>query len=183
MEMQIEGAAFVVGDEVKALEIMPVRFKSSNVLDAEALALACFADLHPEFAADALAGKYQIVVAGENFGGGGKSIEGPIFALRGCGIRVVIADSFARYFLRNSINNALPILVCPGISARVRTGHRLSVDLETAVIVDQTSGETFHAVPLSTTARDIMSSGGLVAYAKKKIAANVAVSDSLSIAK
>jgi 3-isopropylmalate/(R)-2-methylmalate dehydratase small subunit len=172
MEMQINGTAFVVGNEVKALEIMPVRFKSSNALDAQSLALASFADLYPDFAADALAGKYQVIVAGENFGGGGKSIEGPIFALRGCGIRAVIADSFARYFLRNSINNALPILVCPGISARVSTGHRLSVDLEAAVIVDETSGETFNATPLSASALDIMSSGGLVAYAKKKIAAN-----------
>ncbi len=171
METQINGTAFTVGDDVKALDIMPVRFKSSNALDSQSLALSSFADMYPDFAAAAVAGQYQIVVAGKNFGGGGKSIEGPIFALRGSGIRVVIADSFARYFLRNAINNALPILVCPGISARVGTGHRLSVDLQAATIVDETSGETFTATPLSASALEIMNSGGLVAYAKKKIAA------------
>lgn len=170
METQIRGSAFVVGDDVKALDIMPVRFKSSNALDSQSLALATFADMFPEFAAAALAGQYQIVVAGKNFGGGGKSIEGPIFALRGSGIRVVIADSFARYFLRNAINNALPILVCPGISARVGQGHRLNVDLQSAVIVDETSSETYAATPLSASALEIMASGGLVPYAKQKIA-------------
>ncbi|MFL9899675.1 hypothetical protein PQR75_40320 [Paraburkholderia fungorum] len=178
METQITGSAFVVGDDVKALDIMPVRFKSSNALDSQSLALASFADMYPEFAAAALAGQYQIVVAGKNFGGGGKSIEGPIFALRGSGIRVVIADSFARYFLRNAINNALPILVCPGISTSVSSGHRLHVDLRSAAIVDQTSGATFTATPLSASALEIMASGGLVPYAKRKIADRQQLADS-----
>jgi 3-isopropylmalate/(R)-2-methylmalate dehydratase small subunit len=56
-----------------------------------------------------------------------------VFALRGAGVKLVIADSFAR-FLRNAINNGFPILVCEGISAAVQTGQRLEVDLESAVI-------------------------------------------------
>ena len=104
---------------------MPTRFKSSNALSDAELAQAAFADLDPGFSAKAQAGEYGIVVAGVNFGGGGKTVEGPVFALRGAGIRLVIADSFARYFLRNAINNGFPILVCPGISQAVQTGQQL----------------------------------------------------------
>jgi 3-isopropylmalate/(R)-2-methylmalate dehydratase small subunit len=174
MSTEIRAGAYRVGDDVKALEIMPMRFKSSSGLSDEELARTAFADLDPAFAAKALAGEYGIVVAGRNFGGGGKTIEGPVFALRGAGIKLVIADSFARYFLRNSINNGCPILVCEGISAAVQTGHELSVDLETAKIRDLTTGQEFQATPLSGTALEILSAGGLVPYARAKLAARAA---------
>jgi 3-isopropylmalate/(R)-2-methylmalate dehydratase small subunit len=167
----ITGTSFAVGDDVKALDIMPVRFKSSQKLDATELALATFADLYPDFAARAVAGEFQIIVAGHNFGGGGKTVEGPVFALRGSGLQIVIAESFARYFLRNAINNAFPILVCPGITGFARTGDRLQADLRTAQITNQTNGEVITAQMLSKIALDIIGSGGLVAYAKKRLAA------------
>lgn len=174
MSTEIKAGAYRVGDDVKALEIMPMRFKSSAGLSDEELKRTAFADFDPSFAAKALAGEYGIVVAGRNFGGGGKTIEGPVFALRGAGVKLVIADSFARYFLRNAINNGFPILVCDGISAAVETGHQLSVDLQTAKIVDVTNGREFQATPLSGTALDILSAGGLVPYAKAKLAARAA---------
>jgi 3-isopropylmalate/(R)-2-methylmalate dehydratase small subunit len=170
MRSEIAAGAYRVGDDVKALEIMPMRFKSSSALADKELAQAAFADLDPSFTAKALAGEYGIVVAGRNFGGGGKTIEGPVFALRGAGIRLVIADSFARYFLRNAINNGFAILVCDGISAAVATGHQLSVDLESAVIRNLTTGREFRATPLSGTALEILGAGGLVPYARKKLA-------------
>ena len=171
MQEIITGTVFAVGDDVKALDIMPVRFKSSQKLDAAELALATFADIHPGFAARAVAGEFQIVVSGHNFGGGGKTVEGPVFALRGSGLSIVIAESFARYFLRNAINNAFPILVCPGITAFAGTGDVLSADLRTARIVNQRTGATIMAQPLSPIALDIIGSGGLVPYAKKRLAA------------
>jgi 3-isopropylmalate/(R)-2-methylmalate dehydratase small subunit len=170
MSEQIRAGAYRVGDDVKALEIMPTRFKSSNALADAELAKAAFADLDPSFSAKALAGDYGIVVAGVNFGGGGKTIEGPVFALRGAGIQLVIADGFARYFLRNAINNGFPILVCDGISNAVQTGHELSVDLDTATITNLTTGQVLTATPLSATALEILAAGGLVPYAKRKLA-------------
>lgn len=171
MDKKFEGVAYCVGDDVKALEIMPTRFKSSSGLSDTELAHVAFADMDPEFAGKALAGEYSIVVAGCNFGGGGKTVEGPVFALRGAGIKLVIADSFARYFLRNSINNGFPILVCDGISKVVETGHRLSVDYETATIVDTVTGQVLKATPLSETTIEILEAGGLVPFAMKRLAA------------
>lgn len=167
---EIKAGAYRVGDDVKALEIMPNRFKSSNALADTELAKAAFADLDPGFSAKALAGEYGIVVAGCNFGGGGKTIEGPVFALRGAGIQLVIADSFARYFLRNAINNGFAILVCPGISQAVSTGHQLSVDLDKALIRNLATDQLLQATPLSGTALQILAAGGLVHYARQKLA-------------
>lgn len=178
MDKQLEGGAYCVGDDVKALEIMPTRFKSSSGLSDADLARAAFADLDPSFAAKAQAGEYSIVVAGRNFGGGGKTVEGPVFALRGAGVKLVIADSFARYFLRNAINNGFPILVCDGISGAVGTGHRLSVDFATSVITDLDSGRTFNATPLSATTLAILEAGGLVPFARNRLAARAATAES-----
>lgn len=174
MSRTIQAGAYRVGDDCKALEIMPTRFKSSNALSDAELAKAAFADLDPSFSAKALAGEYGIVVAGVNFGGGGKTVEGPVFALRGAGIQLVIADSFARFFLRNAINNGFPILVCEGISKAVQTGQRLSVDLETARITNEATGQVLTATPLSSTALEILEAGGLVPYARRKLAQRAA---------
>lgn len=170
MPEAIRAGAWCVGDDVKALEIMPTRFKSSSALSDAELARAAFADLDPSFSARALAGEVGIVVAGVNFGGGGKTVEGPVFALRGAGVKLVIAESFARYFLRNAINNGFAILVCEGISRAVQTGQQLSVDLDTARITNLATGQVLAATPLSSTALEILAAGGLVPYARRKLA-------------
>jgi 3-isopropylmalate/(R)-2-methylmalate dehydratase small subunit len=170
LETRISGDVFVVGNDVRALDIMPNRFKSSRALDAKELALTTFADIHPGFAEKAIAGEYRIVIAGHNFGGGGKTIEGPVFALRGSGIRLVVAESFARYFLRNSINNAFPVLVCPGITAAAATGDHLEVDLATASVRNTTRGVELTGQALSPNAIAIIAAGGLVPYARQRLA-------------
>ena len=169
MNTEFQSRSYVVGENVKALDIMPTRFKSSEALSNEALASAAFADMDPSFSKAAQAGEYGIVVAGPNFGGGGKTVEGPVFALRGAGIKLVIADSFARYFLRNSINNGFPILVCPGISTNICTGDEIAVSLDTGSIQNLSSGKEFTAQPLSQIALDILKAGGLVNYARSKL--------------
>ena len=174
MSRILRAGAYRVGDDVKALEIMPTRFKSSNALSDAELAKAAFADLDPGFSARAQAGEYGIVVAGVNFGGGGKTVEGPVFALRGAGVKLVIAESFARFFLRNSINNAFPVLVCPGIAQAVQTGQQLEVDVDAARITNLATGQVLQATPLSATALQIIEAGGLVPYARRKLAQRAA---------
>ena len=50
-------------------------------------------------------------MAGENFGCGSSREHAPL-AIKGAGIKCVIAKSFARIFFRNSINIGLPMLEC-----------------------------------------------------------------------
>jgi 3-isopropylmalate/(R)-2-methylmalate dehydratase small subunit len=64
---------------------------------------------------------YTFIVAGSNFGGGGKSIEHPIVGLMGAGIKAVIADSFSGW--RSECHQQRPAFVtCKGIRDIVSTG-------------------------------------------------------------
>ena len=73
--------------------------------------------------------KGSIIVAGANFGCGSSREHAPI-AIKAAGISCVVAESFARIFFRNAINIGLPIVECPGISAQVKEGDRIAVDLD-----------------------------------------------------
>lgn len=172
MSSSVCGRVYRCGDEVFVFDIIPQRYKSSNNLDSRELGGHVFEDLDPEFAERAQAGEFQIVVAGRNFGGGGKSIEGPVWALKGAGIQLVVADSVARYFFRNAINNGLPVIVCSGISQRVETGDDLTVDLRSGMIRNVRKGTSTQGVALSQAVLGILAEGGAIPYTKKRLAAS-----------
>ena len=84
-------------------------------------------------------------------------------AIKTAGIACVIAASFARIFYRNAINIGLPILECPSASTAIREGNTVSVNFDTGVITDETTGETFQAEPFPPFIQKIIRSGGLMA--------------------
>ena len=112
---------------------------------------------------------YTIIVAGEDFGGGGKSIEHPIVAMQGAGIRLLLAESFSRYTFRNAINLGVPAIMCPGISGIFTTGDELEADLLTGEIVNKTSGVRIMGIPLSSFVLRLIESGGLLEFYRKKL--------------
>ncbi len=87
-------------DDINTDEILPARYLNTD--DEKELAKHAMEDLDKSFVKKVKKGDF--VVAGENFGCG-SSREHAIWALRGSGIKAVIADSFARIFFRNAINN------------------------------------------------------------------------------
>src|SRR5712692_9595574 len=104
MTKLITGRVFVVGKDVNTDEIIPARWCTTTDLDT--LGPHALEDLHPGKNASGIKfepGKYDIVLAGENFGCGSSREVAPI-ALMKAGIKVVIAKSFARIFYRNAIN-------------------------------------------------------------------------------
>ena len=85
--------------------IIPARFL--NVSDQAELAKNCFVDVRPDFVEKVQAG--DVIVAGKNFGCGSSREHAP-WALKGVGIQVIIAKSFARIFYRNAFNiGATPV--------------------------------------------------------------------------
>ncbi len=160
----VSGKVFKYGDNVDTDVIIPARYL--NAPDPAELAKHCMEDIDAAFATTVQAG--DIMVGGANFGCGSSREHAPI-AIRASGIRCVIAASFARIFYRNSINIGFPILECPEAAAAISNGDTVSVDFATGMIVDDTTGETFHAVALPPFIQKIVEHDGLLPYLKARM--------------
>ena len=91
-------------------------------------------------------------------------------SIKASGIKLVIADSFARIFYRNAIDIGLPIIECPAAAAAIRDGDEVAVNLDTGVIEDKTTGETFTAAPFPPFIQKIIAVGGIENFVREKIA-------------
>lgn len=145
------------GANVDTDVIIPARHL--NDPSPAALASHCMEDIDPDFASTVETG--DIVVAGPNFGCGSSREHAPL-AIKTAGIACVIAASFARIFYRNAINIGLPILECPAASEAIAEGDTVSIDFDTGVITDETTGRTFQAAPFPPFIQNIIAKGGLM---------------------
>jgi 3-isopropylmalate/(R)-2-methylmalate dehydratase small subunit len=143
-------------------EIIPARYL--NLDKEEDLAKHAMEDIDAGFLKKVKQGDF--IIAAENFGCG-SSREHAVWALRGSGIRAVIADTFARIFYRNCINNGFLSIECKGISKKVKDGDELEIDVERGVIKNLTKSEEYKFAPIPKFARDIISAGGLLNYIRK----------------
>ena len=160
----VSGKVFKYGDNVDTDVIIPARYL--NAPSPEKLAKHCMEDIDASFATTVKPG--DIMVGGANFGCGSSREHAPI-SIRACGVRCVIAASFARIFYRNSINIGFPILECPEAAAAIQNGDTVSVDFATGKIVDETTGETFQAVALPPFIEKIVEHNGLLPYLKARM--------------
>lgn len=154
------------GDHVDTDVIIPARHL--NDPDPAALARHCMEDIDPSFASTVEEG--DIMIAGANFGCGSSREHAPL-AIKACGVKCVIACSFARIFYRNAINIGLPILECPEAAKSIQPGDTVAVDFETGVITDRTQGKNWTASPFPPFVRAIMERGGLLPSLKARGAA------------
>jgi len=154
---------FKYSDNIDTDVILPARHLS--LTDPAALAAHCMEDLDASFVSRVAAG--DVIVAGSNFGCGSSREHAPI-AIKACGISCIIAKSFARIFYRNALNIGLPILECPEAAAAINNGDRVTVNFETGLIRDETTGASFQAAPFPPFMRNLIALGGLVEYVKSK---------------
>ena len=159
--------AFKFGDDVNTDAIIPAPYLVTTD-PAELGAHAIEGSDQPDFARKVERG--DVVVAGENFGCGSSREHAPL-ALVGAGVSCVIAKSFARIFYRNAVNIGLPVLECPEAAEAIRAGDQVEVDLASGTITDRTSGQSFRAQPMPDFMRAIFRAGGLVAFARERLAA------------
>ena len=154
------------GSNVDTDVIIPARYL--NAPDEKSLASHCMEDIDADFAGAVEPG--DIVVAGANFGCGSSREHAPL-ALKACGVKCVIAPSFARIFYRNAINIGFPIMECAQAAEEIQAGDKVSVDFATGVIADETSGKTYQAAPFPAFVSGIIDSGGLLKSLKARGAA------------
>jgi len=151
------------GANVDTDVIIPARHL--NDPSPEALASHCMEDIDASFAASVEPG--DIIVAGPNFGCGSSREHAPL-AIKSCGVKCVIAPSFARIFYRNAINIGLPIVECAGAAEEIRAGDQVDVDFASGVITDRTTGKTYQAAPFPPFIEGIIQSGGLLKSLKAR---------------
>ncbi len=152
--MKYSGVAHRFGDNVDTDEIIPARYLT---LDRPDQAKHAMEDLNPEFVKRVKPG--DVIVAGRNFGAG--SARPANRPLVDNGISCVIAASFATLFMRNAVNEGLPVLKCPGAAEGIGDGDRVEVDLETGRILNLSRGTEYQAEPLPEFIPRILPDGGL----------------------
>ena len=151
------------GANVDTDVIIPARHL--NDPSPAALASHCMEDIDKDFASTVQPG--DIIVAGPNFGCGSIREHAPL-AIKSCGVKCVIAPSFARIFYRNAINIGFPIMECPEAAADIKAGDQIDVDFATGKIVNQTTGKTYQAAPFPEFINGIIDNGGLMASLKAR---------------
>lgn len=151
------------GDNVDTDVIIPARHL--NDPSPAYLAAHCMEDIDADFAKTVEEG--DIVIGGANFGCGSSREHAPL-AIKSCGVKCVIAKSFARIFYRNSINIGFPILECPEAAESIEPGDTVTVDFSTGVIVDETQGRQWQAAPFPEFIDGIIQSGGLLSSLKAR---------------
>lgn len=151
--------AWVFGDSVSTDLIIPGRYLIER--DPEKLADHAMEGTDPEFADKVQKG--DVIVAGKNFGCGSSREHAPI-ALKAAGVSCIVAESFARIFYRNAINQGIPALTLSGIREEFSSGDEVEVDWENGVVKNLSSGESFETDPLPDLLEEIVKAGGLLGY-------------------
>jgi 3-isopropylmalate/(R)-2-methylmalate dehydratase small subunit len=162
--MRLDGRARRFGDDVNTDYIISSARKRETI-DATELARFLFESIAPGFAATVAPG--DLLVAGANFGCG-SAMEVAVTVLQAAGIRGVLAQSVARSFYRNAINNGLPVVECD--TSAIGEGDRLSVRFEggDVRIEDVTRRTVTSGAPLPPIMLDILEHGGLVNFLRSR---------------
>ena len=156
------GKVYKYGDNVDTDVIIPARYL--NTSDAAELALHCMEDIDTEFVKNVSKG--DIIVAGWNFGCGSSREHAPL-VIKENGTGCVIAKSFARIFYRNAINIGMPILECEKAAEEIENGDNVSIDFDTGIITNHTTGKSYTAQPFPEFIQNIIKKGGLLASIEK----------------
>jgi 3-isopropylmalate/(R)-2-methylmalate dehydratase small subunit len=160
---EMRGRAFLFGNDIDTDAIIPARYL--NTSDPQILKNHVMEDADSEFPSKIRPG--DIIVAGKNFGCGSSREHAPI-AIKAAGISCVIAESFARIFLRNSFNMGLPILISIEASRDIREGDLLEVNPDEAVISNLTTGKKYSSNRLPDFIKELVADGGLIEHIKKR---------------
>ena len=159
MKKTLKGKVWKFGDNINTDNMSPAQYIAYGVGE---VAKHCLEAVRPEFPKEVKRG--DMILGGENFGTGSSRETAPA-ALKQLGIDLIIVKSFARIFFRNAIDIALPVMICPELYDPTDDGDRLSANLTTGEIVNQTKGKTFKTRPLPHTMIEIFRAGGIINYA------------------
>jgi 3-isopropylmalate/(R)-2-methylmalate dehydratase small subunit len=158
-----KGSVHRFGNDINTDDIIAAKYL--NTTNKKELAVHCMEHIDRDFAKKVAPG--DIVVAGKNFGCGSSREHAPV-ALKAAGVSCVIAASFARIYLRNSINIGLPVIECPEASKDIRAGDTVTVDTHKGVIRSLKKKQSFNFEKYPPFMERIIAAGGLIEQLKKR---------------
>jgi 3-isopropylmalate/(R)-2-methylmalate dehydratase small subunit len=176
MQTVITGPVFVVRDNIDTDQIIPAQFlnlvptikEEYEKLGSYALWGLPDAQYPVRFVKEGqMDTDYPIVIAGRNFGCGSSREHAPI-ALGSAHCHLVVAESFARIFFRNSIatGELYPCECATRLCDLVRTGEVVTVDLNKEQLTVAATGQVYSLKPLGDV-KPVVDAGGLFNYARK----------------
>jgi len=176
MQSVYKGLAYVVKDNIDTDQIIPAQYLTLvPTIPDEYEKLGSYAmcglpdSLYPvRFIREGeLDSEYQIIVAGRNFGCGSSREHAPI-ALGSANTRVVLAESFARIFFRNSVatGELYPCECSDRLCEILKTGDIVTVDLDQCTVTVESTGTAYPFKALGDV-RPVVDAGGLFNYARK----------------
>jgi len=151
------------GDNINTDMLFPGKY-TYTCSTAEEIKPHLLEDLDPSFSKNVVKG--DIIFAGKNFGCG-SSREQPVVGLKAVGIKVVVAESFARIFYRSAINQGLILIECPDAVKTYSEGDDINLDVDNGKIV--VGGKTFSFPKLPKEILAIRDAGGLLDYTRSKL--------------
>jgi 3-isopropylmalate/(R)-2-methylmalate dehydratase small subunit len=176
MQSVFTGPVYVVGDNIDTDQIISAQYLNLiPTIPDEYEKLGSFAlaglpeSLYPvRFVKEGrMDSEYPIVVGGRNFGCGSSREHAPI-ALGSANCKVVLAESFARIFFRNSVatGELYPCECLDRLSVLLKTGDVVTVDLDAATVKAHATGQVYSFKALGDV-RPVVDAGGLFNYARK----------------
>ena len=158
--MIIKGRVHKFGNDINTDDIIAAKYLVYT--DEKELGRHCMENIAPHFSNKV--NKGDIIVAGKNFGCGSSREHAPR-ALKGCGIAAVIACSFSGIFFRNAINIGLPFLQLDEVD-KIKDGDRLEIDLNSGIIKNLNTNQTYKTEPFPEFLQEIIEKGGLMNWMK-----------------
>jgi 3-isopropylmalate/(R)-2-methylmalate dehydratase small subunit len=140
-----------------------------KIHDHGELAKHALEGLDPQFSKKVSEGDF--LLSGRNFGCGSSREHAPI-ALAKCGIKAIIAPSFARIFYRNAVDGGylLPIEVAEETCSHIGDGDRIIIDiLENELVNITKSMKAFPIKPFPRMVARIIEAGGLINLDPQKL--------------
>ena len=168
MIVELSGKVLKYGDSLDTDVMLPGKYLEISTSDMSELGKHAMESIDSNFPEKVK--NSPVMVGGKNFGCGSSREQAPV-ALKGAGVSVILAESFGRIFFRNVINIGLPIMVCLGISTKVKEGDELKVNLTTGVVRNLTTGEALQGEKLPDSIMDIIESGGLIPHRERELKA------------
>lgn len=161
VDLKIAGRAWKFGDDINT-DYMAPGFVKNQPWE---LVKKAILHIHPGFTAGFKPG--DVIVAGENFGCGSSREAAPA-NLKRLEVGCVVAESFGRIFLRNSIAIAFPVLICKGITQAFEEGDELELDFARSLVGNKTRGTEIGGTPLPPELIRIVAAGGMMQLLKQE---------------